>query len=216
MKYKLVIFDFDGTLADSFPYFLRTVNSLAETYKFPRIESENVDQLRGMDARQLMKSAKLPAWKIPLIASSFIRLMSRDIDQIRLFDGISGLVNQLAEQGVRLAVVSSNSEENIRRVLGPENASLITYYGCGTSLFGKQHKFRKAIAKSGVTSGEVLCVGDEIRDIEAAKEAAVAFGAVTWGYTRADALESYPGIDLFYTPDDIVRTVLGADSQSKL
>ncbi|WP_420149159.1 HAD hydrolase-like protein [Spirosoma sp.] len=209
MKYKLVIFDFDGTLADSFPYFLQTVNILAEKYDFPPIDTQNVDQLRGMDARQLMKNAKLPAWKIPLIASSFIRLMSRDIDQIRLFDGISDVLKQLSDLGVQLAVVSSNSEANIRRVLGPENASLITYYGCGTSIFGKQHKFKKAITKSGVTSGEVLCVGDEIRDIEAAKEAVMAFGAVCWGYTRADALASYPGIDLFYKPDDIVLAVTG-------
>ncbi|UFH51882.1 HAD hydrolase-like protein [Spirosoma sp. KNUC1025] len=215
MKYKLVIFDFDGTLADSFPYFLHTVNILAETYKFPKIDTENIDKMRGMDARQLMKNAKLPAWKIPLIASSFIRLMSRDIDQIQLFDGIPDMLKQLSDYGVRLAVVSSNSEANIRRVLGPESAALIKYYGCGTSLFGKQHKFKKAIEKSGVTSAEVLCVGDEIRDIEAANEAAMAFGAVSWGYTRVDALEVYPGIELFYKPDDIVRTVLGNNLSEK-
>ncbi|MBD2752934.1 HAD-IA family hydrolase [Spirosoma validum] len=209
MKYKLVIFDFDGTLADSFPYFLSTINILAETYNFPRIEPENVDQLRGMDARQLMKNAQLPAWKVPLIANSFIRLMNRDIDQIQLFKGIPELLKQLSDHGVQLAIVSSNSEENIRRVLGSKNAYLISHYGCGTSLFGKQSKFRKAIAKSGVTPGEVLCVGDEIRDLEAAKEASIAFGAVSWGYTRVDALEAYPGVELFYHADDIVRAVLG-------
>lgn len=208
MKYKLVIFDFDGTLADSFPYFLRTVNTLATTYNFPRIEPENVDQLRGLDARQMMKNAKLPAWKIPLIANAFIRLMAKDIDQIRLFEGVPDLLKQLSDQGVRVAIVSSNSEENIRQVLGPENAALIMYYGCGTSLFGKQHKFRKAIAKSGVMASEVLCIGDEVRDVEAAKEAALAFGAVAWGYTRIDVLEAQADIDLFYTVDDILQAVL--------
>ena len=88
MNYKLIIFDFDGTLADSFPYFLRTINILATTYNFPTINTEDVEQLRGLDARQMMKRANLPAWKIPLIARSFIRLMARDIDQIRLFNGI--------------------------------------------------------------------------------------------------------------------------------
>lgn len=210
MKYKLVIFDFDGTLADSFPYFLSTVNTLAATYNFPRIELENVDQLRGLDARQMMKHAKLPAWKIPLIANAFIRLMARDIDQIRLFDGIPELLKQLSDRGVRLAIVSSNSEENIRRVLGPENASLITQYACGTSLFGKQRKFRKVMVNSGVTVGETLCIGDEVRDIDAAKEAAIAFGAVTWGYTRPDVFNAYTDIHLFNTIDDILQVVLAA------
>lgn len=209
MTYKLVIFDFDGTLADSFPYFLKTINTLAETYKFPPINTENIDQLRGMDARQLMKNARLPAWKIPLIANSFIRLMARDIEQIHLFEGIPALLQHLSDQGVQLAIVSSNSEANIRRVLGPQTAAMITYYGCGTSLFGKQHKFKKAMAKGNVTPGEVLCVGDEVRDLEAAQEANMAFGAVAWGYTRVDALESLSGIHLFYTVDAIAQTVLG-------
>lgn len=209
MKYKLIIFDFDGTLANSFPYFLATINTLATTYNFPKINTDQVEQLRSLDARQMMKLAKLPAWKIPLIARSFIQLMARDIDQIQLFDGMPELLRTLASQGVKLAIVSSNSEENIRRVLGPESASLITYYGCGTSLFSKQRKFRRAMVKSRVKPQETLCVGDEVRDIEAAQEAAAAFGAVAWGYTRPDALEAYPGITVFYTPDDIIGTVLG-------
>ncbi|GAB3923126.1 HAD hydrolase-like protein [Larkinella terrae] len=212
MNYKLVIFDFDGTLADSFPYFLRTINKLAATYNFTPINPEDVDQLRGLDAREMMKRAKLPAWKIPLIARSFIQLMTRDIDQIRLFDGIPELLKQLVRQGVRLAVVSSNSEANIRRVLGPECASLITYYGCGTSLFGKQHKFRKAMAVNGVGPAETLSVGDEIRDIEAAREVSTAFGAVAWGYTRPDVLKMYTDIAVFYTSADVIRAVLGPNA----
>ena len=209
MNYKLIIFDFDGTLADSFPYFLRTINILATTYNFPTINTEDVEQLRGLDARQMMKRANLPSWKIPLIARSFIRLMARDIDQIRLFNGIPELLKMLADQGVKLAIVSSNREENIRRVLGAESASLITYYGCGTSLFGKQHKFKKANATSRVTPAETLCVGDEVRAIEAAREATTAAGAVAWGYTRPDVWEAYTDIAVFNTPDDIARMALG-------
>jgi phosphoglycolate phosphatase len=210
MNYKLVIFDFDGTLADSFPYFLRTINTLAATYKFPPIDPNDVDRLRGMDARQMMKGSNIPVWKIPLIAQSYIRLMAQDIDQIQLFDQIPQVLKQLADAGVRLAVVSSNSEANIRRVLGAETAALITYYGCGSSLFGKQHKFRKAMAKAKVQPAETLCVGDEIRDIEAAREVAAPFGAVAWGYTRPDVLETYADVALFHTPSDMVGAVLGS------
>ncbi|OZI09717.1 HAD family hydrolase [Siphonobacter sp. BAB-5385] len=209
MPYKLVIFDFDGTLADSFPYFLRTVNTLALTYKFPVIQPEDVDHLRGMDARQMMKRAKLPAWKMPLIARSFIRLMARDIDQIQLFEGIPVVLHQLAEQGVRLAIVSSNSEANIRRVLGPACASLISYYGCGASLFGKRRKFTKAMKRNGVLAHETICIGDELRDLEAARQVATAFGGVAWGYTRADVLASHPDVTLFHTSTDLLQKVLG-------
>lgn len=72
----------------------------------------------------------------------------------------------------------------------------------------KQHKFRKAITWSGVKPHQVLYVGDEVRYIEAAKEVALAFGAVAWGYTRADVLAAQPDIDLFYSVDDIAQLVL--------
>ncbi|GAB3252920.1 HAD-IA family hydrolase [Larkinella harenae] len=212
MRYKLVIFDFDGTLADSFPYFLKTLNVLAELYRFKKVEPDQVEDLRGMNVRQMMKLAGMPAWKIPFVANTFINMMTRDIDQIRLFDGISDVLKRLAIQGVQLAIVSSNSETNIRRVLGPENAALIAHFGCGTSIFGKQAKFRKVMKKSGCKIAETLCIGDEIRDIEAARAEAIPFGAVSWGYTRADALAAYAGIALFETVDDIVRAVLETEA----
>ncbi|GAB3500087.1 HAD family hydrolase [Spirosoma knui] len=209
MNYKLVIFDFDGTLADSFPYFLRTVNVLARQYNFEQIELDQVDQLRGLDARQMMKHSKLPAWKIPFVARSFIRLMAQDIDQITLFADIPALLEQLSAQGVQLAIVSSNSAENVRRVLGPRHAALINHYECGSALFGKPRKFKRVVTKSGVTSAETLCIGDELRDIEAASKASLTFGGVAWGYTRADILQAQSNTLFFATVDEILSTVLG-------
>ncbi|MEZ0609662.1 HAD hydrolase-like protein [Fibrella sp. WM1] len=208
MNYKLVIFDFDGTLADSFPFFLRSINTLAAAYNFRPIQPEHVDRMRTMNARELMKKAQLPSWKIPLVARAFIHLMANDIEQIQLFDRVPELLAQLASQGVQLAIVSSNSEANIRRILGPQAATLITHYSCGSSLFGKQRKFRQVIGSSGVTPDQVLCVGDELRDLDAAKEAGLAFGAVAWGYTRTDVLAAQPAIYLFHSVDDIMRTVV--------
>ncbi|GAB2542722.1 HAD-IA family hydrolase [Spirosoma aerophilum] len=212
MNYKLVIFDFDGTLADSFPYFLRTINILAVRYNFKQVEPQHIDQLRELDARQMMKLAQLPAWKIPFIARSFIRLMARDIDQIRLFDGASTLLKQLADQGVQLAIVSSNSEGNIRRVLGPDNAALINQYACGAGLFGKQRKFRRVLANQGIKPGETLCIGDEIRDIDAARKVKTAVGAVSWGYTHVNALKVQTDITLFNSFEEISLAVLGNPS----
>ncbi|MFD1139823.1 HAD-IA family hydrolase [Larkinella insperata] len=208
MSYKLVIFDFDGTLADSFPYFLKTLNVLADTYHFKKVHPDQVDELRAMNVRQMMKLAGMPAWKIPIVANAFINMMSRDIDQISLFDGMAEVLQQLSANGVQLAIVSSNSEGNIRRVLGTDHAGLINYYSCGTSIFGKQSKFRKVMKKSGLRPHEILCIGDEIRDIEAAQAEAMPFGAVTWGYTRPDALTAHPGIAVFHTVTDILHAVV--------
>jgi phosphoglycolate phosphatase len=208
VKYKLVIFDFDGTLADSFPWFIGIFNEVAEKYKFTKIEKHEVDTLRGYNARMMIQHLGVPFWKMPLIGNHIRGLMARDISQIRLFDGVDRLLRRLSEHGVTLALVTSNSYENVRRVLGPENAALITYYECGASVFGKHTRFRKILRKSGISPGETLCIGDEIRDIEAARKEDLAFGAVAWGFTNVASLQAHAPTEVFTTIDDIVDTVV--------
>jgi phosphoglycolate phosphatase len=146
-------------------------------------------------------------WKIPLIASHMKRLMADDIDGIALFDGAAEMLRELKTSGVRLAVVSSNSEANIRRVMGPENAGLIDHYGCGASIFGKGAKFRKALRHSGVRAHEAICIGDEVRDGEAARSLGIPFGAVAWGYATPELLASHAPDAMFTSVSDIVRAV---------
>ncbi|HEY0735766.1 MAG TPA: HAD hydrolase-like protein [Herpetosiphonaceae bacterium] len=208
MKYQLVIFDFDGTLANSFPWFVSTFNTIADKYKFKRVEAGELDTLRGYSARQMIQHLGVPAWKLPFIGRHAKRLMGQNVAQIVLFDGVDGMLHELARRGVTLAVVSSNSEANIRRVLGPQNAALVTYYECGAALFGKHVQFRKILKKSRIPRSQTLCIGDEIRDIEAARRVALPFGAVAWGFTNVEALKAYAPEEIFSRVEEIVEKVV--------
>jgi phosphoglycolate phosphatase len=188
MKYRLIIFDFDGTLADSFGWAAGLVNQFADQYGFRRIEPHERESLRVLDAKTLMQQLGVPAWKIPLMAAHVRKLMGQQIEQIPLFTGISEQLHCLAAGGATLAVVSSNAEQNIRRVLGPENAALFTYYECGAAIFGKAPKLRTVLRKSNIAPTQAILVGDEIRDQQAAEQVQMVFGAVAWGYTNYDAL----------------------------
>lgn len=188
MNYQLIIFDFDGTLADSFSWAAGLINQFADQYGFRRIEAHEQESLRVLDAKTLIQQLGVPAWKIPIMAAHVRKLMGQQIEQIPLFAGISEQLHCLAASGATLAVVSSNAEPNIRRVLGPENAALIAYYECGAAIFGKAPKLKTVLRKSGLASAQAILVGDEIRDKEAATQVQMAFGAVAWGYTNYEAL----------------------------
>lgn len=190
MRPKLVIFDFDGTLADSFAWFVGVFNDAADRYRFRRIEESEFDVLRGYSGREMMKHAGISPWRVPFVARYARRQTASYASRVSLFPGASAVLHRLSGAGVTLAIVSSNSEENVRRVLGPEDARAIRYYGCGASLFGKRASFRRVLRRSGVAAGEALTVGDEIRDLEAARSAGIAFGGVGWGYTKAEALRA--------------------------
>jgi phosphoglycolate phosphatase len=208
MRYRLCIFDFDGTLVDSFPWFMRVVNDVANKYRFRPIDPRNVDALRGKSAREMIRHLGVAAWKLPLIANDMRRRKSRALAETPLFRGADLMLTELHAGGVTLAIASSDSERNIRTRLGPELAGLIAIYECGASLFGKAAKFRKVLRRSGYGPDRAISIGDEIRDIEAAREAGVACGAVAWGYTRPDALVAHAPDMMFTAIGDIAPKLL--------
>ncbi|NGM34716.1 HAD hydrolase-like protein [Methylobacterium sp. DB0501] len=206
--YRLVVLDFDGTLADTFPWFTRVLPGIADRYGFRCPSADEVDVLRALDARGVMRRLGVPGWKLPLIARHMHGLAARDAGELAPFPGIPALLARLAAGGVALALVSSNSEDVVRRVLGPRSAGLIDVYACGTALFGKARRFRAVARASGLPSSAVLCLGDELRDHAAATRAGLAFGAVTWGYTGAAALAAANPAHLFATPEAVATALL--------
>jgi phosphoglycolate phosphatase len=207
MRYRLVIFDFDGTLADSMPWVLGAMNDVADRFKFRRVRPEELDELRHCDAREVMKRLGIRRWKLPMIARYVRRRMAADVAQLGLFDGAADMIDQLAHAGIKLAVVSANGESTIRTVLGAR-AGLIQEYAAGVSLFGKRGKLLRMSRLTGVPPRETMVIGDEIRDLEAAKKARMAFGAVSWGLTRGDALAARGADVLFRRMADITATLL--------
>ena len=205
MGYRLIIFDFDGTLADSAAWFAGTLNSVARRYGFREIDAVEMAQLRGRPNREIMQALKVSAWKLPFIAAHVRRLAAEAAPSITLFPGVAEMIRRLAERGVQVAVVSSNSEAVVRQVLGAELTGLVAHYGCGASVFGKAAKFREVIRKAGVAEADVLSVGDEVRDIEAARKVRLATGAVTWGYATAEILRAQRPSALFETTEDVLR-----------
>lgn len=186
-RYQLVLFDFDGTLADSAPWFLSELHGLADRHRFRKLKAAELAHLRGRTSREIIKAFGVRWWRMPAIARDLRRRSAEAAHTIPLFPGIPELLADLSAAGVALGVVSSNGEATVRAVLGP-SADLISQYGCGVSMFGKARIMSALRRRQGVAEDAVLCVGDEVRDIEAARKAGLAAAAVTWGYANETAL----------------------------
>jgi phosphoglycolate phosphatase len=210
VTYRLVIFDFDGTLADSFPWFLSVVNRVAGEFGLSGVPPEEVDALRRLSARELVRRQNVPAWMIPQIALRLRELMTAELDRISPFPGVAELIDDLALAGVQTALVTSNSAVNARAILGPACAGRFDHFECGASIFGKPAKFRRVVRRAGVAAAETLCVGDELRDHEAARAARLDFGAVAWGYTAPEALQAVGPDHFFPTVEALARALLPA------
>jgi phosphoglycolate phosphatase len=210
MRYSLVIFDLDGTLVDSFPWFLRNVNDVADKFGFRRVADDEIPSLRRAGLPEIFRRLEVPRAKLPVIVRHMRRLKREQAADIALFPETEATLRALAGAGVRLALVSSDNEANARRQLGPGNVALFSSFDCGASLFGKATKFRRTVRRAAIDPGSVIAIGDEVRDIEAARGASIACGAVTWGCAAPEALRAQKPDILFERMADIRRTLLGA------
>jgi phosphoglycolate phosphatase len=207
MNYKLVIFDFDGTLADSYPWFLSVFGDLAKRYRLPAVERADLEKLRALDIRQIQKDYKIPLWKVILIGSYLKKLMNSQIDKISLVSGMQTVIQTLVEQNVRLALVTSNAERNVHQVLGPLNLACFEFIESSVPFFGKKKTFEKILKKAGIPAHQALSIGDEVRDLKSAHDARISFGAVTWGYTGLKILQSHSPEEVFDHPNQILEAV---------
>jgi len=205
--YDLVLFDWDGTLVDSWPWFTRTLNEAAVRYRFRQVDVADGERLRSLRPREILRELGLAWWKLPFFTRFMRTRMTTDLHDIALFDGTHQLLSRLADAHVQLGIVTTNAERNVRDRLGSVSAGLVTHYACDISMFGKASRIRKLVADAGVPRSRVILVGDEIRDIEAARSAGIASGAVAWGYATPEALRS-AGPTEFYETMEAMATGL--------
>lgn len=207
MKYDLAAFDFDGTLADTLPWFESILDEVADKYGFRKANAAERAELRHRSAHEILKFLGVPLWKLPAIMAHVRQMMREMAPTVQLFDGMAEALTRLRASGLRMVVLSSNSTANVQRVLGPQAAHWFDDFECGTDMFGKSAKLKRLLTRHRVAPERCVLVGDEMRDIDAARKAGVHVASVAWGYNHIDALRGHH-------PDALILTV--ADLSAKL
>lgn len=220
---KLLIFDFDGTLANSLQLVFEGLKKYSNYYKFKKsdgtdLKDEDLENLRKLGARQIMKEIGMNKLWAGLCCCSVRRHLSNNLDKINIIEGIDDMLEKLKNKGYKLVIMSSNSKENIECVLGENN--LIKYFDeiyCGGifDLLNKDKMLKKILEKSNINPKNAFYIGDEVRDIEACN-GIVTIIVVGWpqAYNTLETLEAAAqrlkvqkdsGYFIAQTPDDIVK-----------
>jgi phosphoglycolate phosphatase len=206
---KLVIFDFDGTIADTFDAGVVILNKLAAEFGFRALHPKDLERVREMRTRQLMKFLDIPARKMSRIARRGSEELHACIHSIQPLPGMPEALRELQALGFSLGIITSNTELNVQIFLRGHDLELFDFVRCSSKLLGKARMIRSVIRRQHVRAADILFVGDETRDIEAAKKAGIRIAAVTWGYNTRRSLEAMKPDFVFSNPGELVALLAG-------
>ncbi|MGQ3888565.1 HAD hydrolase-like protein [Legionella sp. CNM-1927-20] len=206
-KFNL-IFDFDGTLADSFFAVIQKFSLLANELNFREINQAEVDKLRSLSSRELIAYLNIPIYKLPKILRKARESLSKDIYSLPIFADLPDILTKLQQLNCTLGILTSNSEENVLIWLNHYKIQhLFSFIHAESSYFGKKNLLRKIIKAHQMPLLKTFYIGDETRDIEAAQKANINSIAVSWGFNSEETLMQYQPSYLAKTPKDILNFI---------
>ncbi len=206
MKDDTIIFDFDGTIADSLG---PTIEIFRDLTGWQGAQSEEeIAHFRKMPLRKVIKEVKVPVYQIPSLLMKGRKRMTSRITEVPVFEGMAHVIKQLHADGRRMLVMSSNSTQNVEKFL--RHHKLYTYfdeiYG-GVGLFNKGAALKRTLRLNNLERDKCVYIGDEQRDIEGARRVHVKVIAVSWGYNDPDLLAAQHPTAIAKIPADILEIV---------
>lgn len=187
----LLIFDFDGTLADTIGTGIKIYNELAAGYGLRTVTSQEVQELRKLNTRALLDALGISRLAAVKLGAHIRRVLHERMDTVEMISGTRETILRLDELGFRLGIITSNSADNVRLVLRRFGLlDCFQFIEAGVSLFGKAHRIANVLRKTGTASSNAMYVGDETRDMEAARKSQVSGIAVCWGTNGREAMET--------------------------
>lgn len=186
-----IIFDFDGTIADTFDLALEIYNTIAPEYNCMPAGPGDHELLRTKKPQELLKTYGVSRLKLLTLLLRIRKELSRHIPDIKLVSGMEASLREISNSGYRLGILTSNSVSNVSQFVDINNLSgLFDFIYSGRSLFGKEKVIRRLLIHENLNAERVIYVGDETRDIEASKNAGIPVVAVSWGLNRREVLAS--------------------------
>lgn len=188
MKYKCIIFDFDGTLANSENVIFYAYNVLARKYGYKEITREYVEELKHLHIHNVAKDLEIPYLKVfPLIKKGQKIVKEHSSLMNPYEENLKDILENLKDMVSYMGIISSNTKKNIKSFLKEEKIDTMDFI-VSSPLFSKENKIKKIMKKFELEPQDILYVGDETRDIEACKKAKVDVASVTWGYNTKELL----------------------------
>lgn len=208
MTVKVIIFDFDGTIADTLDTLVDIINNLSEEFGYKKITPEDLEQLKNLKPIQIIQQSGISIYKLPSLVRKVKLSLAKKIQHLNTIPGIKEVLLELKNQNTQLGIITSNSRENVLLFLEANDLQQVfDFIYSGTTLLGKSKVINSFLKKEKIKREEVIYVGDETRDIDAAKKSHVKVIAVSWGFNSQRVLDEQNPDFLIVQPSQMLEVI---------
>ncbi len=204
MEKTLLIFDFDGTIANTLEVAVDIANELSVEFGFPSITKDEFVELRGKSIPELLRMSGLSWWQLPSVVRRARDHFKSRLAEVPPVSGMPENLDILRQRGYLLGILTSNTQEGVNAFLDMYNLQLFEFIHAPDSIFGKAKRLREIQKKYRLAEKQMVMIGDEARDIDAAHKADVDAVAVTWGFHTQQLLEGHHPLHLIDHPDRLL------------
>jgi HAD superfamily hydrolase (TIGR01549 family) len=203
-----IIFDFDGTIADTFEISVKILNQFKDEYNFEEITPKKIKKLKGESFAKIIKGTGISIFKTLTIARRVQKELNNQMDKVEIFKGMIKLFEKINKTGIKMGIMTSNSKKNVNKFLKENDINYFDYIYSGINLFGKNKLMKKILRERELREDEVIYVGDEIRDVEACKKVGIKMVAVVWGFNSKEGLKKAKPNWLVDGPEEIFSVLI--------
>ncbi len=204
-KDPVLIFDFDGTIADTFHYVLELGNRLSEEFHFNKIADNEINDMKDKNFLEIIQHLNVPLLKIPMIVAKAKKELHKDIESIEPIKDLKEALLKIKSLGHKIGILTSNSSKNVMSFLENNELDFFDFIGTTSKIWSKNWGLQDMINDHNLELADVIYIGDETRDIAAAKKAGIRSAAVTWGYNSCKALQAQDPDYLLHSPEELFQ-----------
>jgi phosphoglycolate phosphatase len=206
-KFKVVLFNFNGTIVNTKFLAISIFNDIAKQRGYKEINEENIQYLSSLSVTQRCKALGVPVYQMFPIGINIKQKYQRYIADLEPAPGMYNLLQDLKIKGYQLGFITSNSRDVVKSFLINNSMDIFDYEYYSYNPFMKARRISNFLKKNSLDANHVLYVGDELRDINAAKRNHVFSIAVSWGYDSVDLLNTGHADYVAQKPEDILNII---------
>lgn len=178
---KAIIFDFDGTIANTKAFAYQVYTQVTKHYGVKQFSEEEFDHLKTLTLVDAFRVHDLSVFKLPRIARKTRKAISHVMNEIKPYDGMIELLNDLSKE-YKLFIVSSNSASNIKVFTKQYQLNVFEKVYGRAKYLKKEKILKRLLKKYEFNNDEVIYIGDETRDVVSCKRMEMKVVSVTWGF----------------------------------